>query len=74
MGSAHEIMALPPAHIARSPGPSELEAHSSDDKDEDELARLGKKQVLRVRDACSELILAGVSLSLSSGISHLCRC
>lgn len=53
MEPSYEIKTLPPAHISPDLGPSELEARSSYDRDQDELARLGKKQVLKVRGACS---------------------
>lgn len=49
MNGAREVKTPLPAHIVRVPGPSELEARSSYDKDQDELARVGKKQVLKVR-------------------------
>lgn len=45
MESSQELKTL--TAVARSSGPSELEAHSSYDKDQDQLARLGKKQVLK---------------------------
>lgn len=74
MEPSYEIKTLAPVHFARSLGPSELEARSSYDRDQDELARLGKKQVLKVRDGCSALRLAGVILNRISGISHSCQC
>lgn len=37
-----------PAHMPRSPGLSDMERHSSFDRDQYDLARLGKKQVLKV--------------------------
>lgn len=51
MEGSQEIKSPSPVHILRIPGPSELEARSSYDKDQDELARVGKKQVLKVRHA-----------------------
>lgn len=48
MEHSHEVKIPSPVHIVRIPGPSELEARSSYDKDQDELARVGKKQVLKV--------------------------
>lgn len=72
MESTQELKTL--TAVARSSGPSELEAHSSYDRDQDQLARLGKKQVLKVRDSFSELTLVRAMLSRSSGISHSCRC
>lgn len=74
MESSYEIKTLQPVHIVRSPRPSELEARSSYDKDQDDLARLGKKQVLKVGDARSEPTAARAMLSLCSGISHSCPC
>lgn len=43
-----EMKTLLPAHMPRSPGLSDMEAHSSFDRDQYDLARLGKKQVLKV--------------------------
>lgn len=43
-----EMKTMLPAHMPRSPGLSDMEAHSSFDRDQYDLARLGKKQVLKV--------------------------
>lgn len=43
-----EMKTMLPAHMPRSPGLSDMERHSSFDRDQYDLARLGKKQVLKV--------------------------
>lgn len=43
-----EMKTMLPAQMPRSPGLSDMEGHSSFDRDQYDLARLGKKQVLKV--------------------------
>lgn len=72
MDGSRELKTLKPVHIPRSSGGSDAEAHSSYDRDQDELARLGKKQVLKVCRLNSEF--PNIELRLRSGILHLCPC
>lgn len=57
-----EMKTMLPAHMPRSPGLSDMEAHSSFDRDQYDLARLGKKQVLKVDFAFSKFAV-GTPLS-----------
>ncbi|MCJ1261565.1 hypothetical protein MMC22_001430 [Lobaria immixta] len=71
MESSQELKTL--TAVARSSGPSELEAHSSYDKDQDQLARLGKKQVLKLYDdgnmgGRARWRAGGTDLRLSGGL------
>lgn len=72
MDGSRELKALKPVHMPRSPGLSDVEAHSSYDRDQDELARLGKKQVLKVCRLDVEFLRT--ILSLCSGILRSCPC
>lgn len=70
-----EMKTMLPAHMPRSPGLSDMEAHSSFDRDQYDLARLGKKQVLKV-DFTFFKIRCGNSAEASffSGILPSCLC
>lgn len=59
-----EMKTMLPAHMPRSPGLSDMEAHSSFDRDQYDLARLGKKQVLKVDFVFFSRFAAGTALSL----------
>lgn len=49
MYETQELQFMDPVHMGKGPQASQLEANGAHDRDRDELARLGKKQVLKVR-------------------------
>ena len=70
-----EMKTMLPAQMPRSPGLSDMEGHSSFDRDQYDLARLGKKQVLKVDFAFFKLSCGNTTESCcSSGISLSCLC
>lgn len=70
-----EMKTMLPAHMPRSPGLSDMEAHSSFDRDQYDLARLGKKQVLKVDFGFFKIRCRNSAESPSfSGISLSCPC
>lgn len=71
-----EMKTMLPAHVPRSPGLSDMEAHSSFDRDQYDLARLGKKQVLKVDFAFFSKFPCGntTESSCSSEILLSCLC